>query len=108
MSSGKLAAQAGHAFTGALWQGLYLQKELIYTYCEDAPGVKIVLSIEGEQQLRDLAARVPESVPSSLVTDSGHVLLPHFDGSSVVTALGIGPCTRETAKSIGLGKLQLV
>jgi peptidyl-tRNA hydrolase len=36
-------------------------------------------------------------IPCSLITDSGHVMLPHFDGSPVVTAVGIGPCTRQQA-----------
>jgi peptidyl-tRNA hydrolase len=36
----------------------------------------------------------------SLVIDEDHVLMPLFDGSPVITALGIGPCTKDQAHMI--------
>lgn len=40
---------------------------------------------------------------TSLIVDEDHVLLPYFDGSPIITALGIGPCTRDQAKAITKG-----
>lgn len=37
---------------------------------------------------------------TSLVVDEDHVLLPLFDGSPIITGLGIGPCTKEQAEAI--------
>jgi peptidyl-tRNA hydrolase len=39
-------------------------------------------------------------LPAALVVDSGHILPPRFDGSPVVTALGIGPARRSEVRRI--------
>lgn len=34
-------------------------------------------------------------IPCALIQDSGHILPPYFDGSPIITALGLGPCSRD-------------
>ena len=36
----------------------------------------------------------------ALIEDSGHIMPPHFDGSPIITALGIGPARREDIQHI--------
>lgn len=52
------------------------------------------------QILRARDAALEAGLPCALIVDSDHVMLPHFDGSPIVTALGIGPCTREQVHHI--------
>lgn len=35
-----------------------------------------------------------------LITDEGHIMPPYFDGSRIITALGIGPALRHDAHPI--------
>jgi peptidyl-tRNA hydrolase len=104
MPPGKMAAQAGHAFLGAF---LSSDGENKTRYASDPPGTKVVLVARDLPRLltiRDLAQYY--GVPYALIEDSGHVLLPFFDGSPVVTALGVGPATR---KEVGfLKRLQMI
>jgi hypothetical protein len=37
-------------------------------------------------------------IHSSLIIDREHVEPPHFDGSPILTALGVGPLSRDQAK----------
>lgn len=111
MSPGKMAAQAGHAFCESLrdaesqtyWEdgvGADTDTEW-HRYVADPPGTKVVLEARDELALlrayHDAQAR---GIPSALIYDSGHVLPPHFDGSSILTAVGIGPTTRRKVAPI--------
>lgn len=107
MPIGKLAAQAGHAFTDTLTASRAKSFRRYAAYTRDQPGTKIVLYAENEEELRSIQHKVGNTVPTALIIDSGHVLLPHFDGSAVVTALGIGPCSKEEGAKF-LGTLPLV
>lgn len=100
MPAGKLASQAGHAFLGSFLQAQHITPAAAQEYCADGPGTKVVLgsSLEGILHAQELC--VLAGIPHALVTDSGHVLPPHFDGSSIITALGIGPVTRAQVKHI--------
>lgn len=96
MPPGKLAAQAGHAFLGAFIAASNNSPALATEYASDPPGTKICLAARDEAELlalHELAAKA--GIPSALITDSGHILPPHFDGSPIVTALGLGPTTRK-------------
>lgn len=88
----KAAAQAGHAYVGALTAALAGEiSPDVRRYLAEAPGTKVALgaSLFEIERVRDRleAARIP----FFLVTDSGHVLPPDFDGRPIVTALGVGP-----------------
>jgi PTH2 family peptidyl-tRNA hydrolase len=108
MSPGKAAAQAGHAYLEAYFRALELSPALAAAYRADPPGTKVVLAARDEPALLRLeAAARAAGVAAALITDHGHVLPPHFDGGPVVTALGLGPATREQIDPI-IHSLKLV
>ena len=88
MPSGKMAAQAGHAFLEAyLASHITSQK----TYRQDSVGTKVTLQGSYLQimKLERLLSQAGD-IPYRLIYDSGHVLPPHFTGAPIVTALGLG------------------
>lgn len=98
MPAGKLAAQAGHAFLDSfLKSSTDIQRE----YLAPSHGTKVTLAAKTLEHLlraRDECARI--GLPHALITDSGHVLPPHFDGNPIITALGIGPARRGDVHAI--------
>jgi len=102
MPAGKLSAQAGHAFTDALCDALDHDPERFQSYRRDGiGGSKVTLLVKNEYALRRAYAEaIAAGLPAALITDSGHVMPPHFDGSPIVTALGIGPCRRDECRHI--------
>lgn len=104
MTKGKAASQAGHAFLDSL---LTAHPDITKAYLA-AGGTKIVLSVASERALCDLyyQARMAK-IPCAMVVESEHVMPPSFDGSPIITAVGIGPVERSAARPI-TGKLQLM
>lgn len=101
MPPGKLAAQAGHAFLDAYLAGLDLRPHDAHRDRDGCHGTKITLESANLDDLlvaRSMADRA--GIPSALITDSGHILPPSFDGSPVVTALGLGPTKRSEVRHI--------
>lgn len=96
MSPGKLAAQSGHAFVEAWrWCSIH-DPQRAESYARSPPGTKVVLGSPSEAKLIQLLDRAEQQgLPAALITDSGHVLLPHFTGEPIITALGVGPATRD-------------
>lgn len=103
MPSGKLAAQAGHALCNSLLQFIAQHPERLAEFLDrGGSGSRVLLRA---RHLADLERARDEAValglPCYLMVDTGHVLPPHFDGSTPVpTALGIGPCTRDAARPV--------
>lgn len=97
MPPGKMAAQAGHAFTGAYLRALERDPNIRTLYeIDDGPGTKVCLKIANEWKLRGLLNKIERlGLPYYLVIDSGHIMPPHFTGEPIITALGIGPCRRD-------------
>lgn len=91
MAPGKAIAQAGHAFTDVLLEGLRAQNSLTYEYSLLRPGTKVTLGGPAWRLDCIEQAALDMGVPVVRIIDSGHVHLPDFDGSPVFTALGIGP-----------------
>ena len=104
MTPGKKASQAGHAFLDSFLRSSTEQRD---SYIADG-GTKIVLSVATERELCALyyEARM-SSLPCAMVIESEHVMPPDFDGSPIVTAVGIGPIRRSLAKRI-IGSLRLL
>jgi PTH2 family peptidyl-tRNA hydrolase len=100
MPTGKLAAQAGHAFLNSYLECVQLNPRRARLYQKGGLGTKVTL----EGSVTDIRALVKlakaNGWPHSLIIDSGHVMPPHFDGNPIMTALGIGPLTREEAKAL--------
>lgn len=107
MSAGKLSAQAGHAYTNSLLTAIKQIPEVALQY-EDAGriGTKICLKAKSLLDIEKVYYKAQQlGIPCSLITDSGHVMPPHFDGSPIITALGIGPLTRAQSKFLSKFKL---
>lgn len=102
MPTGKLAAQAGHAYTDSLLECLDVHPERVMRYRRgENAGSKATLKAKNEQALlRALDECRAAGIPCALVVDQNHVLPPHFDGSPIVTALGIGPVSRKDARAV--------
>lgn len=101
MTPGKLAAQAGHAFLDAYLAAADVRPEIAREYARLKPGTKVTLIAPCLDELERARMRAEAmGVPCAWIVDSGHVHPPHFDGSPVVTALGIGPATRSEVRRI--------
>lgn len=101
MTGGKAAAQLGHAFVNSLLEASKQNPNIIAEYQQDGLGTKVCLVGETLFDLEKAYALAKErNLPCSLIIDSGHIHLPDFDGSPVVTALGIGPCTKAQIGNI--------
>lgn len=97
-----MSAQAGHAYTDALAHALETDPERYHDYRNDTKGgSKVTMKSKNESQLILAYNRARKAgLPCSIVVDREHVLPPDFDGSPIITALGIGPCTQEEAREI--------
>lgn len=106
MPPGKAASQAGHAFLDSY---ISASPDIAADYRRDGLGTKVVLTAPTEAALRNIHARaISLGLPTALIIDSGHIMPPHFDGSDIVTAVGIGPARRCEVKSVtdGLQKME--
>ena len=101
MPAGKIASQAGHAFLDSYLIARDLGLSEAQEYRGDSHGTKVVLVAPTLAKLLD-AQHAAEALglPHALITDSGHILPPHFTGAPIVTALGIGPARRHQVQSI--------
>jgi len=97
MTAGKAASQVGHAFLDSY---IKAPPDIIAAYLADG-GTKIVLTVPDEKSLCDAyyEARMA-GLPCAMVVESEHVMPPSFDGSPVVTAVGIGPVAKADARAI--------
>lgn len=97
MPPGKLSAQTGHAYADSLNVALEQKPELYKNYRNDSMGgSKVTLRSKNESQLiKAYNSALEAGIPCSIVVDREHVLPPDFNGEPIITALGIGPCTKE-------------
>lgn len=111
MSEGKANAQSGHAYVNALLHALSSNhpehRMAAEAYAALCPGTKICLDGGSEADLDRLCeALCGLSIPHIRIHDQDHVEPPHFDGSRILTAVGIGPIPRDLAPKI-LRRLRL-
>ena len=109
MTPGKMASQASHSAKNCAILASKYNPELLRLY--QGPkflGTQIILQSKDERQLLQ-AYEAAKSVDliTSLIIDEGHIMLPHFTGAPIITALGIGPCTKSQVNHI-TKKFQLV
>ncbi len=103
MPPGKLSAQSGHAYTDALWACLDTDPATAQSYRtnDKIGGSKVTIKAKNLFALERAERECAEAgIPYAKVTDKDHILLPHFTGEPVVTALGIGPCTKAQCRHI--------
>lgn len=102
MLPGKLASQACHASRLSLLSFIKQNPHRLDGFISDSSCGSIVILLC--RDLRDLQRVYREAMaaglPCSFFSDSGHVLLPHFNGSEVATGVGIGPCLKASARPI--------
>lgn len=100
MDKGKIASQAGHAFLGAFVN--CKDSFAIQEYHKDfpkSPGTKVCLQVPDIAQLYRIENEARAAGLSTyVVVDSG--CANFFGGKPTVTALGIGPATREQIQHI--------
>lgn len=102
MPAGKLAAQAGHAYTDVLDLAHQLTPNIVSRYRnKDNGGSKVTLKAKNTNQLIKAYEELMDlGIPAQLVVDQGHILPPFFNGDPIITALGIGPCKQSDVKHI--------
>jgi PTH2 family peptidyl-tRNA hydrolase len=102
MPPGKLSAQTGHAYSDVLDLAKMHYPDRAQNYRNpEKGGSKVTLKAKNAHQLiKAYESLIDEGIPAVLIVDQHHVMPPHFDGSPVITALGIGPCTQSEVKSI--------
>jgi len=102
MPIGKLSAQAGHAYTDALCEARISHPEAYSKYRNrQSGGSKVTLKAKNESQLIAAYNQARQAgIPCSIIVDQNHILPPHFTGEPIITALGIGPCTKEQCRHI--------
>jgi PTH2 family peptidyl-tRNA hydrolase len=97
MTAGKAASQAGHAFVESFAKA---DPQIAESYVAADGGTKIVLSAPDLQSLLKVhGAAFDAGIPCAVIIESGHVMPPVFDGSPVITAVGIGPVERAKARA---------
>lgn len=102
MTPGRLAAQACHAAKNCAILAQRHNPELLRLYQgPDFIGTQIILKAKNEAALQRAYEEAQEAgLISSLIIDQGNIYPGFSEGEPIVTALGIGPCTREQAHAI--------
>lgn len=101
MPTGKLAAQAGHAYTDSLLHSSEISPERFTNYRTGNGGSKVTMRAKNAGALiRAYEEAIEIGLPATLIVDKHHVLPPHFNGEPIITALGIGPCTQSEVRDI--------
>lgn len=99
METGKIVSQAGHGYVGAFSNASPEVQAEYHKEFPHSPGTKVCLKADnlGQLLLAENAAK-EAGIPFFRVIDSG---CPNFfDGKPVVTALGLGPATKNQIKHI--------
>ncbi len=102
MPPGKAASQACHAAKNCAILAAHTDPSLLCLYQgPDFLGTQIVLIAKGASDLLRAHEQAKNcGLITSLIIDRDHVLPPHFDGNPIITALGIGPCSKDQAHKI--------
>ncbi|KWT98499.1 MULTISPECIES: peptidyl-tRNA hydrolase [unclassified Variovorax] len=101
MPTGKLAAQCGHAFDLAHDRAKLERPEITAQYRGSGNGTKLVMYGKNVGQLiRAYREAKAAGLPCELIIDRGHILLPHFTGKPIITAVGIGPAYKDEVANI--------
>lgn len=99
MSSGKLCSQAGHAYLGAFINANADLQKAYHSEFPEHPGTKICLTAKSINHILTAKEMAESSgISTFLVTDSG--CSNFFDGKPIITALGLGPATKDQIKHI--------
>lgn len=97
-----MSAQAGHAYGDVLNLAEKQSPGLTSSYRDrNKGGSKVTLKSKNlNHLLRAYQEALAAGIPAVVIVDQEHVLPPSFDGSPIITAIGIGPCTQAQARDI--------
>jgi PTH2 family peptidyl-tRNA hydrolase len=102
MTPGKMAAMTGHAFK-LLTRNLHnTNPALEEAYFADGMGTNVILKAKNEHAiLRAYEEAQKAGLSAALIVDEHHIIPDTaFTGEPIITALGIGPATREQIQHI--------
>jgi peptidyl-tRNA hydrolase len=102
MPNGKLSAQTGHAYSDSLAVAAETHPELYKNYRNhELGGSKVTLKAKNQNHLiKAYNQAIEAGIPYAIIVDREHILPPDFNGQPIITALGIGPCTKEQVRHI--------
>ena len=101
MTPGKSAAQAGHCFKILTNRLMVEDPQLASEYFADGLGTNVCLKAKHLWSLeRAFEEAKAAGLICELIIDQGHIMLPHFTGEPIVTALGIGPAQKSDVHHI--------
>ena len=102
MTPGKMASQVSHARSIALLKYIQANPHRLSEFIDaNVAGSAIVLRAKNLHALETLHAQADnEGFITALFSDSGHIMPPHFDGSPTITALAIGPSTKDSMRHL--------
>ena len=101
MSTGKIAAQAGHAFLDASLNSIQ-ERPAEWAEYKQNHGIKVIMrarSLVHLERAHDEARAA--GIPAALITDLGYFgVAEGLEGKATITALGIGPARRDEVRDI--------
>jgi PTH2 family peptidyl-tRNA hydrolase len=99
MTCGKMCSQSSHAALGAFINANADLQTAYHSEFPEHPGTKICLTAKSLDRIL-IAKEMADAagIPAFLVTDSG--CSNFFDGKPTITALGLGPATKDQIKHI--------
>jgi PTH2 family peptidyl-tRNA hydrolase len=104
LDPGKLGAQVGHAFGDSFRQLELKDPETAAAYRDRESGKggsKVILEAKNAQHLINALNKARKlGLPCALIVDQHHIMLPHFTGRPIITAIGIGPCTKAQSREV--------
>ena len=102
MEHGKQCSQISHAILGSFLQCQVSTPDVIKEYHKDfpnSPGTKVCLKVKSLDKLLQAEQQAKEAnIPYFRVVDSG--CANFFNGEPTITALGIGPATKQQIQHI--------
>lgn len=83
---GKLSAQTGHAFVGALWAA---PRDVAEAYMSEAGQAKVTVRVKNEAELVKMYEACRDAgLPTVIVKDAGRTVF----SEPTLTTMGVGPC----------------
>ena len=98
----KMAAQACHASRNCAIHAAQHDPHLLKLFQgPNGLGTQIILKAKNTFALeRALKEAQTAGLITTEIIDEHHIMPPFFDGNPILTAIGIGPCTKEQANHI--------
>lgn len=101
MPNGKSNSQSGHAYVDTVLECLKTDPQRVNEWQNGSHGTKVCLKAKNQHAIERAYKEAQQlGIPCALIVDSGHIMPPYFDGSPIVTALGMGPARQDEINQI--------